>query len=49
MNPSGEAARRARMSLPMFLHPADDVVLADDRTAYSFLQERIAELRRKDD
>ncbi len=49
VNPSGEAARRARMSLPMFLHPADDVVLADDRTAYSFLQERIAELRRKDD
>ena len=45
VNPTGEAARVARMSLPMFLHPADDVVLAQDRTAYEFLQQRIAELR----
>jgi hypothetical protein len=33
------------MSLPLFLHPADDVVLAEDRTAYEFLMQRIAELR----
>jgi len=45
VNPTGEAARVARMSLPMFLHPADDVVLADGRTAHQFLQRRIAELR----
>jgi isopenicillin N synthase-like dioxygenase len=45
VNPVGDAAKVPRMSLPMFLHPADDVVLADDRTAYEFLQERIAELR----
>src|SRR5215207_4906391 len=45
VNPSGEAALRPRMSLPMFLHPADDVVLAHGRTAYEFLQQRIAELR----
>lgn len=45
VNPSGEAGRVARMSLPMFLHPADDVVLAEGRTAYEFLQQRIAELR----
>lgn len=49
VNPTGEAARRPRMSLPMFLHPADDVVLANNRTALSFLTERVAELRRKDD
>jgi isopenicillin N synthase-like dioxygenase len=48
MNPTGEGARRSRLSLPLFLHPADDVVLADDRTAFSFLQERIAELRSQD-
>ena len=45
VNPSGEAAQRPRMSLPLFLHPADDVVLAEGRTAYEFLQQRIAELR----
>jgi isopenicillin N synthase-like dioxygenase len=45
VNPDGEAGRVPRMSLPMFLHPADDVVLAQGRTAYEFLQQRIAELR----
>jgi isopenicillin N synthase-like dioxygenase len=45
VNPLGEAAGMARMSLPLFLHPADDVVLADDRTAHEFLMQRIAELR----
>ena len=48
VNPSGDAARRSRLSLPLFLHPADDVVLAEGRTAFSFLQERIAELRSQD-
>ncbi len=48
VNPTGEAAHRARMSLPLFLHPADDVVLANGRTASSFLAERIRELRGAD-
>jgi isopenicillin N synthase-like dioxygenase len=48
MNPTGESARRSRLSLPLFLHPADDVVLAEERTASSFLAERIAELRSQD-
>ncbi len=47
-NPTGEGATRSRIALPLFLHPADDVVLADGRTAFSFLQERIAELRSQD-
>ena len=47
-NPVGESATRSRLSLPLFLHPADDVVLADGRTAFSFLQERLAELRSQD-
>jgi isopenicillin N synthase-like dioxygenase len=45
VNPTGEGARRPRMSLPMFLHPGDDVVLKDGRTAKEFLMQRIAELR----
>jgi isopenicillin N synthase-like dioxygenase len=45
VNPTGEAVTRPRMSLPLFLHPADDVVLAHGRTASSFLAERIRELR----
>src|SRR3954447_12736054 len=48
MNPTGDSAKRSRLSLPLFLHPADDVVLAEGRTAFSFLQERIAELRSQD-
>lgn len=45
VNPTGVDARRARMSLPLFLHPADDVVLAEGRTASEFLQQRIRELQ----
>lgn len=48
MNPTGDGARRSRLSLPLFLHPADDVMLAEHRTAFSYLQERIAELRSQD-
>jgi isopenicillin N synthase-like dioxygenase len=48
MNPTGEGAQRSRVSMPLFLHPADDVVLADGRTAFSFLAERLAELRSQD-
>lgn len=47
-NPTGDSATRSRLSLPLFLHPADDVVLAAGRTAFSYLQERIAELRSQD-
>jgi isopenicillin N synthase-like dioxygenase len=48
MNPTGESATRSRLSLPLFLHPADDVRLSADRTAFEYLQERIAELRSQD-
>lgn len=49
VNPSGTDAGLARMALPLFLSPADDVVLADGRTASSFRDERIAELRGSSD
>jgi isopenicillin N synthase-like dioxygenase len=45
VNPTGEAATLPRLSLPLFLHPADDVVLTEGRTASSFLAQRIKELR----
>jgi isopenicillin N synthase-like dioxygenase len=45
VNPTGDAARRARMALPLFLGPAPDVVLADGKTADHFLQTRLRELR----
>jgi isopenicillin N synthase-like dioxygenase len=45
IKPTGEAAAQPRMSLPLFLHPADEVVLTQGRTASSFLAQRIKELR----
>ncbi len=48
LNPTGESASRSRLSVPLFLHPGDDVVLTQGRTAFEFLQERIAELRSQD-
>jgi len=47
-NPTGEGATRSRISMPLFLHPKDDVLLAQGRTSFSFLKERIAELRSQD-
>ena len=48
INPEGQDSRRARISLPMFLHPRPDVVLSDRHTAGSYLQERLEELRSSD-
>jgi isopenicillin N synthase-like dioxygenase len=45
MNPTGDGRLRSRMSTPIFLHPADDVSLSPDKTAFEYLQERIRELR----
>ena len=44
LNPSGEAAKQSRVSLPLFLHPRPDVVLSDRHTAGSYLEERLVEL-----
>lgn len=40
--PDGSGADRSRLSMPMFIHPADDTRLNDDYTAASFLEERLA-------
>ena len=48
INPKGHNSKKARISLPLFLHPRPDVVLSDRYTAGSYLQERLAELRSSD-
>ncbi|MDC0434136.1 isopenicillin N synthase family oxygenase [bacterium] len=48
VNPDGHNATKARISLPLFLHPRPDVVLSERYTAGSYLQERLAELRSSD-
>jgi len=44
INPSGEDAKRSRISLPLFLHPRDEVVLSKRHTQKSYLLERLKEL-----
>lgn len=44
VNPTGELALESRVSLPLFLHPREDVVLSARHTAGSYLQERLREL-----
>ncbi len=48
VNPEGHDSSKARISLPMFLHPRPDVVLSERYTAGSYLQERLQELRSSD-
>ena len=44
INPEGSNPNKARLSIPMFLHPRSDVVLSDKHTAGSYLQERLKEI-----
>ncbi|WP_395344817.1 2OG-Fe(II) oxygenase family protein [Ningiella sp. W23] len=44
INPEGADTSRARISLPLFLHPRPAVVLSDKYTADSYLRERLREL-----
>ncbi|MEE2876911.1 MAG: 2OG-Fe(II) oxygenase family protein [Candidatus Neomarinimicrobiota bacterium] len=43
-NPSKELAKASRYSMPLFLHPKDDVVLSSEHTAESYLNERLREI-----
>ena len=43
--PTGEAATKSRISLPLFLHPRRDVVLSERYTVGSYFDERMRELR----
>ncbi len=46
LNPSGEAAKKSRVSLPLFLHPRREVVLSERYTVGTYFEERMRELRR---
>jgi isopenicillin N synthase-like dioxygenase len=47
LNPTGEAAKKSRVSLPLFLHPRREIRLSERYTVGSYFQERMQELRRK--
>lgn len=44
INPSGKASDKSRISLPLFLHPRDEVKLSERHTQKSYLLERLKEL-----
>jgi isopenicillin N synthase-like dioxygenase len=43
-NPVGDAAKQSRYSLPLFLHPRNEVQLSETHTAGSYLDERFREI-----
>ena len=48
VNPTKENKHRARMSMPVFIHPRNDVTLSDKYTAESYLEERLKEIGLKE-
>lgn len=44
VNPVGDLARNSRYSLPLFLHPRNDVQLSEIHTAESYLTKRLREI-----
>ncbi len=44
INPEGSAKSEARMSMPLFLHPRDEVRLSNTQTAVQFRHERFREI-----
>lgn len=44
INPTGPHANEARLSMPLFLHPRDEVVLSERHTRKSYCEERYKEL-----
>jgi isopenicillin N synthase-like dioxygenase len=47
LNPVGDAAKKSRVSLPLFLHPRREIKLSARYTVGSYFEERMQELRRK--
>ena len=44
VNPTGDAANKARLTAPVFCHPRPEMVLSDKYTAKSYLHERLSEI-----
>jgi len=47
VNPDGSQQNVSRFSLPMFIHPRNEVILKSGTTASDYLQERLHEIRLK--
>ena len=48
VNPSNNIKNKSRFSMPLFLHPRDDVILSKRYTARKYLDERLKEIGLKD-
>ena len=48
MNPSNKRKHIPRFSMPVFIHPSDEVKLSDKYTAKSYLEERLKEIGLKE-
>ena len=44
VNPVKQSNNNSRYSMPLFLHPRNDVILSDDYTAGEYLDERLKEI-----
>lgn len=44
INPTGEEAKKPRLSMPLFLHPRGEVQLSTEHTASTYLWQRLEEL-----
>ena len=44
VNPENHIANDSRYSMPLFLHPRNEVVLSDKYTAGKYLEERLQEI-----
>ena len=48
INPNDKIKNKSRYSMPLFLHPKDEVVLSSRYTARQYLDERLKEIGLKD-
>ena len=44
INPNTENKNSARMSMPLFLHPKDNILLSENFTAGDYLNQRLKEI-----
>jgi len=44
INLSGNWAKQSRFSMPLFLHPRPEVILAEGITAHGYLQDRLRQI-----
>ena len=44
INPTKENKREARLSMPLFIHPSNEIVLSEEYTAREYLEERLREI-----